>query len=292
LGILIPPSVVLIFYGIISGESVALLFAAGIIPGIVSAGFYAVTIAVLARRKGYITPVVEKVGVAALPQVTKTEVLRSVGFIILIFLVVVVGLFTGFMTTTESAAIAAVLGLAILLYESRRKKSKEIARTVYSALSESSGITSMGLTILIGASIFTFFLVSARVPYRVAEFLTTLEVAPLALVALILAATIPLGMFLDAMSILVIVVPLTYPTLMELGFSGVWYGILLVKMIELSLITPPVGLNAFVIASASGIKVETVFRGLIPFIVTDLVLITVFLLFPEIVLFLPVLVAQ
>ena len=150
----------------------------------------------------------------------------------------------------------------------------------------------MSFAILVGASIFTFFLVSARVPYRVAEFLTTLDVPPLVLVGLILIATIPLGMFLDAMSILVIVVPLTYPTLMELGFDGVWYGILLVKMIELSLITPPVGLNAFVIASASGMKVEMVFRGLVPFMVTELVLVTIFLLFPDIVLFLPSLVAR
>jgi TRAP-type C4-dicarboxylate transport system permease large subunit len=207
-------------------------------------------------------------------------------------LVILIGLFTGIMTTTESAAVAAVLGLGILLYETRRKRARTMAREVYSALSESAGITSMSFAVLVGATIFTFFLVSARVPYGVAEFLTTIDVPPLALVALILVATIPLGMFLDPMSILVIVVPLTYPTLMELGFDGVWYGILLVKMIELGLITPPVGLNAFVIASASGLKVETVFRGLVPFMVTELVLVTVFLLFPDLVLFLPSLVAN
>src|SRR5690606_30915131 len=135
-----------------------------------------------------------------------------------------------------------------------------------------------------------FFLVAARVPYHAAEFLTSLEVEPILIVVLILVATIPLGMFLDALSILVIIVPLTYPTLIGLGFDGVWYGVLLVKMIEISLLTPPVGLNAFVIASATGIKVERVFRGLLPFVVVELIIVAILVAFPDITLFLPSLV--
>lgn len=303
LGILIPPSLVLIMYGIISGESIAKLFAAGIIPGILSAVVYSIFISIMARKRvqapvrvaagggsGALGPAdIERV---QRTRITKAQALRSVGYIVVIFTTIMVGIFTGVMTTTESAAVSSVLALLFFLYENRKKKRRDQWTELKDALQETSGITSMAFAILIGAAIFTFFLVSARVPYHAAEFLSTLDVPPLVVVFLILAATIPLGMFLDSLAILVIVVPLVYPTLTGMGFSGIWFGILMVKMIEVSLITPPVGLNAFVIASSSGVKLEKVFRGLVPFIFVELIIVTILVFFPEITLFLPDLVSD
>lgn len=290
LGILIPPSLVLIMYGIISGESIARLFAAGVVPGVLSAVVYSVGVIVMARRNIEL-PAAGAAGPGIdVPKVTRAQAGRSLGYIVLIFTTIMVGIFTGIMTTTESAAIAVMMAVVILFIENRKKKGRDRWFDFSSALAETAGVKSMAFAILIGAAIFTFFLVAARVPYHAAEFLTSLDVAPIVIVVLILVVTIPLGMFLDALSILVIVVPLTYPTLVGLGFDGVWYGILLVKMIEISLLTPPVGLNAFVIASATGIKVERVFRGLLPFVAVELIIVAILVAFPDITLFLPSLV--
>jgi len=288
LGILIPPSVILVIYAILSGESVARLFLAGIVPGVLSATAYAVTIAILARR-GVDASAARP---AALPATAGTArnrfaEIRAVLYVLVIFLTVIVGLNSGVMSPTESSAVAALLGLVVLLAEKWKGSKRRLLREAFRSMSEASGITSMSFGILIGASIFTYFLVSARVPFQVAEALTGLDLPPAAIVALILLVTIPLGMFLDSMSILVIVVPLTYPVVTGLGLDGVWYGILLVKMIEVSLITPPVGMNAFVISSASGVKLEAVFRGSVPFIVCELILVALMVLFPQIVVFLP-----
>ncbi|MGM7679142.1 TRAP transporter large permease [Microbacterium sp. A94] len=293
LGILIPPSLVLIMYGIISGESIARMFAAGVIPGIMSAIVYAVAVMLMAR-KNVVGPLASELAatasMVAVPKVARGESARAVGYIVLIFTTIMVGIFTGLMTTTESAAISAVMAIIILFIENRRKSRKERTRDFTEALAETAGIKSMAFAMLIGAAIFTFFLVTARVPHHAAQFLTSLEVPPIMIVIFILIAMIPLGMFLDSLAILVIVVPLTYPTLMDLGFDGVWYGILIVKMIEVSLITPPVGLNAFVIAAATGVKLERVFKGLLPFVIVELIIVAILLAFPDIVLFLPALV--
>lgn len=287
LGILIPPSIPLVIYAIITGESVAALYAAGIIPGIISSLAFMIVIYLIARRRGSIAP--ENVADSGLkpPVVTRSQGIQALVVTTIIFLVVMVGLYSGLTTPSESAALSAVLALVAVLLEARRWKRGETVRNLFAAMKESAGVTSMSFGILIGAGIFTYFLVSARVPSKLSEFLTTLDVPPLAVVGLILLATIPLGMFLDATSILVITVPLTYPALMELGFDGVWYGILLVKMIEISLITPPVGLNAFVVSAASGVRLERVFWGSVPFIVCELVLVLLFLFVPATVTFLP-----
>lgn len=293
LGILIPPSLVLIMYGIISGESIARMFAAGVIPGIMSALIYAIAIMMMAR-KNIVAPLAEELA-ASKSEVTGSKAisgdsLRAIGYIVLIFTTIMVGIFTGVMTATESAAISAVMAIIILFIENRKKQGKEQRRDFTDALAETAGVKSMAFAMLIGAAIFTFFLVSARLPHHAATFLTSLDVPPIMIVIFILIAMIPLGMFLDSLAILVIIVPLTYPTLIDLGFDGVWYGILIVKMIEVSLITPPVGLNAFVLAAATGVKLERVFRGLLPFVVVELIIVAILVAFPDIVLFLPSLV--
>lgn len=314
LGILIPPSIILVIYAIMTGESIAGLFSAGIIPGALSAIVYVITILFLARKNvsstapapAKVVPV--SIGAdgggsvlseavpqpggappvdAAAARVEFRASIRSVFYILVIFLVIMAGIFTGVMTASESAAVGALVALAVLLFERRKEGVRTMLRSLREGLSESSSITSMAFAILIGSSIFTFFLVSAGIPTNLSRFLTSLDVEPLLIVVLILLVVIPLGLFLDSLAILVLVVPIAYPAVTALGFDGIWFAILLVKVIEIGLVTPPVGMNCFVIAAASGVKVETVFRGVLPFLIGDLVLIGLFVAFPGIVTWLP-----
>ncbi|MGM7696931.1 TRAP transporter large permease [Microbacterium sp. A84] len=310
LGILIPPSIILVIYAVLTGESVGRLYAAGIIPGILSAAVYAITIVILARSAKFVTKERVKVmagaatsgdgttvidggraepdaGSSTAPVRLSAAMIRSALWVALIFLVVVVGLFAGIMTATESAAVAALVAVAILVIERGREGLRSVMGSIRAALSESAAVTSMSFAIMIGAAIFTYFLVAARIPSQISVALTSLDVAPIIIVLLILVALVPLGMFLDSLAILVVVVPLVYPTIIDLGFDGVWFAILMVKMIELSLITPPVGVNCFVISAVAKVKLEAVFRGVLPFYVSELIIIGLLVAFPEIVLFLP-----
>src|SRR5690625_2254745 len=146
--------------------------------------------------------------------------------------------------------------------------------------------------LMIGFVSLTYFFVAARVPQMITSAVLSWNLPPMAVVGLLLVALIPLGMVLESLSILVISVPLILPIAAEFGFDAIWLGILIVKLIEIGMITPPVGINAFVVAGTTGVRSETVFRGIVPFFIIDLVLIAVFFLFPDLVLLLPSLVVE
>ncbi|MGH3358489.1 MAG: TRAP transporter large permease subunit, partial [Nocardioidaceae bacterium] len=149
-------------------------------------------------------------------------------------------------------------------------------------------LNSMIFLILVGAGIFSFFLVTAGVPTALSEFVVGLSIPPQLTVILLLIVLIPGGMFLDSISLLVITVPLVYQPIIDLGFDGIWLGILIVKLIEIGMITPPVGMNAFVTAGTTGgLEVEEVFRGLVPFYVVEVAIVTVIFLVPDIATWLP-----
>lgn len=310
LGILIPPSIIMVLYSIMTGESIAAMFAAGVIPGLISAAAYMLVIAVVMSRKSnrervvsYATSgdeagpnatpaAVRKLLAAAEQSSTLGQEARAILWLVLIVAVVMLGIFTGIMTTTESAAVSAIVALLILAIEKWRSGVRQLARSMTDALAETASITSMAFAVIIGAGIFSYFLISAGVPNSVSVWLTALDVPPMVIVALVLLALVPLGMFLDGFAMMVITVPIIYPTLEAFGLSGVWFGVLMVKMIEIGLLTPPFGMNCFVITAATGIKLETVFRGVMPFIVLELCLVALFMFVPELVLWLPDLVAK
>lgn len=319
LGILIPPSIVMIMYSIMSGESIGVLFSAGIVPGILSAIAYIVTALILIKRDGRkITEnaeVLARVGAVASSSGSATEAnvpnaslaadqgadntksgslfaeLRSVFWLLIIVAVVVISIFTGLTTLSESAALAAVVATAALIAEHFRSGVRGVMRRIRDGLAEAASVTSMAFAVVVGAGIFAYFLVSARVPNNLSRFFAELDVPPILIVILILLMMIPLGMFLDSLAVVVIVVPIVYPTIIGLGFDGIWFAILLVKLIEIGLLTPPVGMNCFVIAGVTGIKLETVFKGVMPFLVCEAVLVAIMIVFPEIVLWLPSLIA-
>lgn len=156
------------------------------------------------------------------------------------------------------------------------------------AFNESTAVTGMVFALLIGASVFTYFLVLSRVPETFTEFVLSFNLPPTVIVMLLLCAFIPLGMFLDGLSMMLIAVPLAYPVVTALGFEGIWFGILVVKAVEIGLVTPPFGLNAFVVSGAvPNLKVETAFKGLLLFVPVDLIVIALLFAFPQIALWLP-----
>ncbi|WP_403022225.1 TRAP transporter large permease [Salinibacterium sp. GXW1014] len=318
LGILIPPSIIMIMYSIMSGESIGQLFSAGIIPGILSAVAYVITALILVKREGSkVTDnaeVLERIGaaeagepvVAGRPATTRAAggsdlaeskssslfaEMRSLVWLVIIVGVVVLSIFTGLTTLSESAAVAALVATIAVIAEHFRSGLRSVVARIRDGLAEAASVTSMAFAVVVGAGIFAYFLVSARVPNNLSRFLSELDVPPMLIVVLILLLMVPLGMFLDSLAVVVIVVPIVYPTIIELGFDGVWFAILLVKMIEIGLLTPPVGMNCFVISGVTGIKLETVFKGVAPFLLCEAVIVGILLAFPDIVLWLPEIVA-
>lgn len=278
LGILIPPSIILAIYGILTRESIALLLLAGIVPGVMSAIIYTGYV----MLKGTSRPDGEgpKKSLRDLPW-------RGVVRVAIIFTLVMAGVYTGWFTVTESGALGAFFALIMMLVELRKEGLRRVIEVVKAAFLEVAAVTSMSFFIFIGSSIFTFYLVSAGIPTEFLRWVTGIQAEPLLIVAVLLIVLIPMGMALDSLSILVIFVPLAYPAITSLGFDGIWFAILVVKFIELGQITPPVGINAYVVAGVSGIRPERVFRGIWPFAGLDVATAALLFAFPAIVLWLP-----
>ncbi|ALJ19276.1 TRAP transporter large permease [Microbacterium sp. No. 7] len=296
LGILIPPSVAMVMYGIVARESIGQLLAAGIVPGVLSAVAYAVYIFFVAGRN--IVPpekgLAEAVHAAAgregeVPDRTRMPKggVRALLWLAAIFAVILAGMFTGFVTVTESAAIGALVALVMLFFENVRDGIKRVWDLAREAARESASVSAMALMLLIGAGVFSTFLVQSRLPYKLAGWIGELSVPPIVVVIIILLILIPLGMFLDSLSVIIIVVPLVHPIVTELGFSGVWFAVLFVMLLEIGLVTPPVGMNTFVVAAAAKLPLGTVFKGVTPFLIPAFVMVALVLIFPDLALWLP-----
>ncbi|WFP16228.1 TRAP transporter large permease [Citricoccus muralis] len=307
LGAMIPPSLFLVLYAILTGESIAAMLAAGIIPGLLSAIAYSIYIMVQSRKQ--VTPantasskVPATVGggsgeLAGELDTTITNLqirqdnqrlpLRGLFRLAVIFLIIMGGIYSGLFTPTESAAIAALFSLLILILEFRRDGARRIGHEIVEALKETAKTTSMVFAIIVGSALLSVFFVVARVPKTVTDAVTSLDVPNWIILALLLAFLIPLGTALESISIMVITVPLIYPAAMAMGFDGVWLGILIVKLIEIGMVTPPVGINCFVVAGTAKIRSSDVFRGIWPFVVIEILLVAVFFAFPSITLWLP-----
>ena len=338
LGVVIPPSTFLVLYAIMTGESVAQILAAGIIPGILSALGYIVYILVVGHRQivrpETTLPEVVSVAhaaaavragssagtapaagsgsgsaggppVAVLPTTPDTSAVRQAfgrtartlpwrGLVRLavIFLIILGGMFSGVFTSTESAAIAAFVALLILLWEFRRDGWSTMWHNVKGALLDTAQTTSMVFMILVGSSVFSTFLIAAHVPDTVTTWVAGLDIPPLLTIGLLLLLLLPLGTALDEISVLIITIPIIYPIAMELGFDGIWLGLMIVKLTAIGMVTPPVGMTCFVVSGTTGVPTETVFRGVLPLMLMDLVVSAVLFFVPAITLFLPSLVAQ
>jgi len=275
---LIPPSVILVIYGIITEQSIGALLIGGFIPGVVSAAIYAGMI--YTRVK--INPELGKLQ----PNVSWKEkfgsLRRTWGVLVLIF-VIIGGIYSGVFTPTEAGGAAAFSAFLMALFS----RSLTMERLKESLL-ETGRTTIMIFSIIVGVLIFVRFLALSGLPSTFAEFVLALPVPRLVILILILCIYVFLGMFLDAIGMLMLTLPIVFPAITALGYDPIWFGIIAVKMCEICLITPPVGLNCYIVRSvAPDISLEEIFRGIIPFVAMDVLTVAVLIAFPQIITFLP-----
>lgn len=278
LGILIPPSVVLVLYAYLTDQDVGKLFVAGIVPGVLAIILSFVVIRVI----GAINPSSMPRGVKSSRR-EKIDSLSNVWAVFLLFLAIVGGMYFGVVTPVEASALGAFCTFLIGVLR-KRLTAKMTLDCMLDALRTSVAI----FTILIGAMLFGYFLTVTQAPQVLTEWLTSLPVGKYGVLFLILCLFLVMGCVLDPMAMIILLVPIIYPVITHLGFDPIWFGIIVVVAVELGMITPPIGINVFVIRSvAPDVPLGTIFKGVMPFVGMDLVRLLLLVIFPGIVLFLP-----
>lgn len=278
LGAMLPPSTVLAVYAILTQQDIGKLFMAGIIPGLLAMAMYVLTISVIVRVKPDWLP--------RGPATTWAERfagLKDVWAPLLLFVFVIGGLYGGFFTPTEAGGVGATG--AFLLGVLRGKLDRA---GILEALLSATRTAAAVFTVLIGALIFGYFLTMTQTPQKLTGFLTELGLGPYGVLALIMLMYLILGCLMDAMAMIILTVPIIFPVIVQLGFDPIWFGIIIVMTVELGLIHPPVGMNVFVIKSVvHDVSFMTIFKGVIPFVLTDLLRLLILIAFPMIALWLP-----
>jgi len=278
LGILIPPSIILVIYAAISEESVPRLFAAGLVPGLVLTALYmAVAVAVANIKKSY-APAGQSV-----PMRERLAAMKGPWQFLALFLVTIGGIYAGVFSPTEAASVGAAGAIALGVL-GRRLSLKALLRSIENTVS-TSGIL---FVIVFGANLFSFFMVQTQLPDLLAKGAHAANLSGPAVMVLIVIAYIGFGCFLEAIGMLLITVPVFLPLVKQFGYDPVWFGVIVVIVAEVGLIHPPVGLNLFVIqAHAPDIKITSIYRGIVPFLFAPLILLVLMFQFPQIALWLP-----
>lgn len=275
---LIPPSGVLIIYGILTQTSIGKLFIAGIIPGILEALFYIVTIFIICRFNPSFGPRAESTTLKE-----KILAFKDSGEIIALMVFVIAGLLIGLFTPTEAGAVGCGGAIVASLFRRRLDSSK-----FKTAILETLKTTGMIYGILIGAFILNNFISVTRIPTYLADFTSRLSLPSLGILIAIMFIYLFLGCFLDAAAMQVLTVPIFFPLIIALGINPIWFGILMTRAMEIAMITPPVGMNVYVMsAAAPDVPMQTIFKGIIPFLIADILNVLLLVFVPSLVLFLP-----
>jgi C4-dicarboxylate transporter DctM subunit len=278
LGAMLPPSTVLAVYALITQQDVGKLFQAGILPGLLAMTMYMLTIAVIVRVRPNFLPTVPK---ASWEQ--RLAGVKDVWAPVTLFLLVIGGLYGGVFTPTEAGGMGAS-GAFILGVLRGRLDGKAIRASLLQATRTAAAV----FTVLIGALLFGYFLTITQVPQKVTEFLTGLGVGAYGVLALIMLMYLVLGCLMDALAMIILTVPIIFPVVTALGFDPIWFGVIIVMTVELGLIHPPVGMNVFVIKSViHDVTFSSIFKGVLPFIATDILRLIILIAFPIIALWLP-----
>jgi len=278
LGILIPPSLILVIYSLVAEESIAKLFAAAMIPGILLALGYLVVIALLARFKPHLMPVTP-----SLPMRARIKAIGGMWKLALLFFLAVVGIYAGWFSPTEAAAVASFAAI-VIGFATRTLSWKGL----WEAGVETVQTSAMLFIIVIGAFIFSRLIVLTQFPLGLANFVKEAGLAPWMVLLAIVALYLLLGTFLEEVSTLLITVPVLLPMVKALGYDPIWFGVFVTVMSTVGLISPPVGLTVFVVQSQNpDVPLQKIFRGVMPFLYADCVLLLALVLFPGIALWLP-----
>ncbi len=278
LGILIPPSTGFVVYAILTEESIGRLFLAGFFPGLLLTVLFVLTISILTRFRPEMGP--------AVPRATFAERLgglRQVSALLTMIVITLGGIYIGVFTPTEAAAVGALFSIVLAFWRRRATPANCL-----DALLQTARTTSFVFLILIGAHLFSPFLAVAQISATISTFIENVDASPNMVLFMLLVLFIVLGTFLEGFAMLVLTLPIVFPVITDLGFDPIWFGVVMVIVLEMGLISPPVGVNVFVVKGvAKDVPMKEIFIGILPFWATMLVCLAVLVAFPEIALFLP-----
>ncbi|MEM9531692.1 MAG: TRAP transporter large permease [Pseudomonadota bacterium] len=279
LGMMIPPSLILILYGVLTENSVMALFAAAIVPGILAVIFYVVSVSLSVRLRPELAPAGQRRSWGD----RRRALIDSWGIVTLI-LAVSGGIYGGVFTVPEAAAVGTTAALLLGLLRRRLN-----GRAFVSCLRDSAASTGMIFVIIIGASVYSYFATLSGLPVAMVEWISGLGLSPLAVICLLLLMYVVLGSVFDSIAAMVLTLPVVYPLIIDMGFDPIWWGVINVVVMELGMITPPFGINVFVLRGmAAQIPLVEIYRGVVPFVLADLLRLAVLVLLPALTLWLPV----
>jgi tripartite ATP-independent transporter DctM subunit len=278
LGAMLPPSTVLVVYGIITEQDIGKLFIAGVLPGLLAASMYMVTVLLIGVLRPNFLPATPRHSWAE-----RFQGLRDIWATLLLFVFVIGGLYGGLFTPTEAGGMGAGGAFLIGIVRGRLKRA-DIRRSLLQATRTGAAV----FTVLIGALLFGYFLTVTQTPQKVTEFLTGLGLGRYGILTLIMLMYLVLGCLMDALAMVILTIPIIFPVIVHLGFDPIWFGVIIVMTVELGLIHPPVGMIVFVIKSViQDVNFSTIFKGVLPFIITDLIRLAILIAFPIIATWLP-----
>lgn len=278
LGFLIPPSIGFVVYGILTEQSIGKLLISGFIPGFLLALTYIAIIVIWVKIKPDAAPL----NLDRVPFKEKMMSLIAVWELIVVFLLVMGGIYFGFFTPTEAGGLGAFFLFMVTLL-----RKKLTWATLVEAMKSTTRISVMIFIILAGAYVFTYFMALTMIPMKLSMWLSGVSLSRYSILIIILVGYLFLGCFLDATSMMVLTLPVIFPTIISLGFNPIWFGVISVLMMEAGLITPPLGLNIFVISGVADVPMEIVFKGTIVFLLAIFLVVALVTIFPGIALFLP-----
>lgn len=278
LGILIPPSTGFVIYAVLTEESIGRLFMAGVLPGLMLTSLFLVAIAAIT----FFTPEEGPKGPTFNLREKLASILRSTG-IVTIIVITIGGIYTGFFTPVEAAGVGACFALLMLII-----RGKCTPHALWVASADTLRTTGMAFFILIGANVFAPFVALSHLPETIAAGMAGLALGAYGTLAVILLGYVVLGMFIEGLSLLVITLPIVFPLIVSLGFDPIWLGVVMVIVLEMGLISPPIGVNVFVVKSiVPDVKMETIFAGIMPFWLAMAIALVFLVLVPDIALLLP-----
>jgi C4-dicarboxylate transporter DctM subunit len=278
LGILIPPSGCFVLYGIITEQSIGKLFIAGILPGLLLSAMFIISIYIVARHNPSGYPPAPKFGWRD----RLTALTNSWGILVL-FLVVIGGIYTGICTANEAASLGAFIAFLMAIVK-KQLTTKKFVNSVVNALVTTGFI----FLIIIGAKVFNVFFAVTKIPMMLAAFLSAMHVTPLVFIIMLIILFLILGCIMDAWAMLLLMVPVLLPSVKAMGFDFIWFGVFMVIMVEAGMITPPVGINVFILSGqAPDVPMYTIFKGCIPFLICMIICVAILIAFPDIALILP-----
>ncbi len=282
LGMIMPPSVVLIVYGILTEQSIGALFVAGIFPAILITILFIISIYIRCRLAPEQGPPGE-----SFPLKVKLKSLLGMGETLIVFILVMGGLFIGLFTPTEAAAVGS-FGVLLVSLIRRQLTWEGFVKSLHETLRTSC----MVMMLIAGAVIFGKFLAVTRIPFDLADWVGALNLPPVIIVAMIMGIYFFGGCFMDALAFVTLTVPIFFPVVMSLGYDPIWFGVIIVMVTEMGVITPPVGINVYVVFGVAktvigGVPLESIFKGIIPFLIAVIVGTIILMIFPQIILYLP-----